>query len=46
MFSNSLKRLLCERMAHADSEIVGVRMEACGPGRSRFVVTFETFDEI
>lgn len=44
LFSMAMKRIFSERIAHADSEVVGFHREPCGPGRSRVTVTFETPD--
>jgi hypothetical protein len=46
MLSVILKRILSDRIAHADSEVVDFRRETCSPGRSRLTVTFETWDGI
>lgn len=46
MLSDILKRILSDGIAHADSEVMGFHKEACGPGRSRVIVMFETSDEI
>jgi hypothetical protein len=43
--SDILKRILCDRIAHAGSKVVGFLEEECGPGRSRMTVTFETSGE-
>jgi hypothetical protein len=46
LFSSTLKRVLSERMAHPESEVIAYHKESSDHGKMKITVTFETYGEM
>jgi hypothetical protein len=46
MLSGILKRVLSERIAHPESEVIAYHKESGDHGKMKITVTFETYGEI
>jgi hypothetical protein len=46
MLSGILKRVLSERMAHPESEVIAYHKESGDNGKTKITVTFETYGEM
>ena len=46
MLSGILKKILSERMAHPQSEVIAYHKESGNHGKMRITVTFEAYGEV